>query len=72
MWGALPWLSLMSRTKPPAMAPRDDVPGDCKADLFLRAGIARIDNVFRITQRQINGFVRLIGTSSGHHAVWHG
>ena len=55
-----------------SLTPLDGVPGDRKADLFLRAGIPHIDNVFQITRRLINAFERPIGTSSGHNAVWHG
>ncbi len=55
-----------------SLTPLEGVPDDHKADLFLRAGIARIDNVFQITRRLFNAFERPIGTSSGHNAVWHG
>ena len=41
-------------------------------DMFLDAGIARIDNVFMRTRRLVNAFERPVGTSSGHNAVWHG
>ena len=43
-----------------------------KADLFLQAGLARVDNVFQRTRRLINAFERPIGTSSGYYTVWHG
>ena len=43
-----------------------------KADLFLRAGLARVDNVFQRTRRLINALERPIGTSSGYNTVWHG
>ena len=55
-----------------ALTPLDGVSDDRKADLFLRAGLARIDNVFQITRRLINAFERPIGTPSGQNAVWHG
>ena len=55
-----------------ALTPLDGVLDDRKADLFLRAGLARIDNVFQITRRLINAFERPIGTPSGQNAVWHG
>ena len=55
-----------------SLTPLDGVSDDRKADLFLRAGLARIDNVFQITRRLFNAFERPIGTSSGHNAVWHG
>ena len=41
-------------------------------DLFLRAGLARVDNVFMKTRRLFNALERPIGTSSGHNRVWHG
>ena len=43
-----------------------------KADMFLRAGSARVDNVFQRTRRLINAFERPIGTSSSYNTVWHG
>ena len=55
-----------------SLTPLEGVPDDRKADLFLRAGIAQIDNVFQITRRLINAFERPVRTSSGHNAVWHG
>lgn len=55
-----------------ALTPLDGVQDDRKADLFLRAGLARIDNVFQITRRLFNAFERPIGPTSGNKAVWHG
>ena len=55
-----------------SLTPLEGVPDDRKADLFLKAGIAQIDNVFQITRRLINAFERPVRTSSGHNAVWHG
>lgn len=55
-----------------SLTPLDDVDEQRKADLFLRAGLARIDNIFQITRRLFNAFERPVGTSSGHNAVWHG
>ena len=49
-----------------------DVDEDRKADMHLRAGLARIDNVFQMTRRLFNAFERPVGTSSSHNAVWHG
>ncbi len=40
--------------------------------MHLRAGLARVDNVFQMTRRLFNAFERPVGTSSGHNAVWHG
>ena len=54
------------------MTPDDSLSLDQKADLFLRAGIARVDNIFQKTRRLINAFERPIGTSSGYNKVWHG
>ena len=51
---------------------RDSVSADRQADMLLRAGLARIDNVFQMTRRLFNAFERPVGTSSGHNAVWHG
>ena len=45
---------------------------DRVVDMFLQAGLARIDNVFMRTRRLFNAFERPVGTSSGHNAVWHG
>ena len=45
---------------------------DRKADMFLRSGLGRIDNVFLKTRRLFNALERPVGTSSGHNRVWHG
>ena len=45
---------------------------DRKADMFLDAGLARIDNVFMMTRRLFSALERPIGTSSSHNTVWHG
>lgn len=54
------------------MTPDSSLNLDEKADLFLGAGIARVDNIFQKTRRLINAFERPIGTSSGYNKVWHG
>ena len=54
------------------MTPDDSASEDLRAFMFLRAGIARVDNVFQMTRRLINAFERPIGTSSGYNTVWHG
>ena len=54
------------------MTPDASIDENRKADLFLRAGLARVDNVFQRTRRLINAFERPIGTSSGYNTVWHG
>ena len=54
------------------LTPNADLDEDRKADMFLRAGLARIDNVFQKTRRLINAVERPIGTSSTHNKVWHG
>ena len=46
--------------------------GEQKVDMFLAAGIARIDNVFMKTRRLFSALERPVGTSSGHNRVWHG
>ncbi len=43
-----------------------------KADMFLRSGLGKIDNVFLKTRRLFNALERPVGTSSGHNTVWHG
>ena len=55
-----------------ALTSLQGLPDDRKADLFLRAGMARIDNVFQITRRLFNAFERPIGPTSGFKALWHG
>ena len=54
------------------MTPDESLGERKKADLFLRAGLARVDNVFQRTRRLINALERPIGTSSGYNTVWHG
>lgn len=54
------------------MTPDETLGERKKADLFLRAGLARVDNVFQRTRRLINALERPIGTSSGYNTVWHG
>ena len=54
------------------LTPRSDLDDDRKADMFLRSGLARIDNVFQKTRRLFNEVERPIGTSSTHNKVWHG
>ena len=51
---------------------RDSIDEERKADMFLDAGIARIDNVFMTTRRLFSALERPIGTSSSHNKVWHG
>ena len=50
----------------------DTIDDDGKADMFLDAGLARIDNVFMMTRRLFSALERPIGTSSSHNTVWHG
>ena len=45
---------------------------DQRADLYLRAGVASVDNVFQMARRSINALERPLGTSSGQNTVWHG
>ena len=55
------------------MTPNDRIDDTRKADLFLRAALARVDNVFLRTRRLINPFERPIGTPGGTtKSVWHG
>ena len=43
-----------------------------RVDMFLAAGLARIDNVFMKTRRLFSALERPVGTSSGQNRVWHG
>ena len=54
------------------LTPNADLDDNRKADMFLRSGLARIDNMFQKTRRLINALERPIGTSSTHNKVWHG
>ena len=54
------------------MTPDDSLSEGRKAELFLRAGLARADNVFQMTRRLINALERPIGTAGGRNTVWHG
>ena len=54
------------------MTPNEDLDENRKADLHLRSGLARVDNVFQKTRRLFSAFERPVGTSSTHNKVWHG
>ena len=54
------------------LTPDEDLDEDRVADLYLRSGLARVDNAFQKIRRLFNAFERLIGTSSTHNKVWHG
>ena len=45
---------------------------DRRADMYLQAGVARVDNVYQMTRRLFNSLERPLGTSSGQNTVWHG
>ena len=51
---------------------RESIGDDRKADMFLNAGLARIDNLFMKSRRLFSALERPVGTSSGHNTVWHG
>ena len=51
---------------------KESVDEERMVDMFLGAGMGRIDNVFMRTRRLFNAFERPVGTSSSHNAVWHG
>ena len=51
---------------------KESIDENRKADMFLNAGLARIDNVFMMTRRLFSALERPVGTSSGHNTVWHG
>ena len=42
---------------------------DRQADMYLQAGVARIDNVFQMTRRLSNSLERPLGTLSGQNTV---
>ena len=46
------------------MTPDDSINEDRKADMYLRAGLARVDNTFQKARRLVNGFERPIETQS--------
>ena len=54
------------------LTPDDSLDPDAQAQMFLAAGLARVDNVFQMTRRLINPFERPLGTSSSQNTVWHG
>ena len=54
------------------LTPDDSLNVDAQAQMFLAAGLARVDNVFQMTRRLINAFERPLGTSSSQNTVWHG
>ena len=54
------------------LTPDDALDADAKVAMFLRAGLARVDNVFQMTRRLFNAFERPLGTSSSQNTVWHG
>ena len=49
-----------------------DLDEDRRADMFLRAGLGVIDNVFQKTRRLCNAVERPIDAAGGNKAVWHG
>ena len=51
---------------------RESLDEDRTADLFMNAGLARIDNLFMKSRRLFSALERPVGTSSGHNTVWHG
>lgn len=50
----------------------ESVDEERKIDMFLDAGLARIDNVFMKTRRLFSALERPVGTSSMQNRVWHG
>ena len=54
------------------LTPDQNMDEDSVVDLYLRAGMARVDNVFQMSRRAFNAFERPLGTSSGQNTVWHG
>ena len=54
------------------LTPDASLDEDTVANMFLRARLARVDNVFQLTRRFFNAFERPIGTASGLNRAWHG
>ena len=54
------------------LTPDPSIGDDRKADMFLRSGLGRVDNVFLKTRRLFNALERPLSASSGQHTVWHG
>ena len=54
------------------LTPKADLNEDRKADLFLRSGLTRIDNVFQKTRRLTSTLERPVSMSSTQKKVWHG
>ena len=51
---------------------KERIDEDGKADMFVKAGLARIDNLFMKSRWLFSALERPVGTSSGHNTVWHG
>ena len=51
---------------------RDDIDENSKIDMYLNAGLARVDNVFMMSRRLFYALERPGGTTSGYSTVWHG
>ena len=54
------------------LTPDQNMDEDSVVDLYLRAGMARVDNVFQMSRRAFNALERPLGTSSAQNTVWHG
>ena len=54
------------------LTPDQGIDKELKLDLYLRASLSTIDNIFQMTRRFVNTFERPLGTSSGQNTVWHG
>ena len=54
------------------MTPDPDLNEDRKIDMFLRSGLAIVDNIFLKTRRLFNALERPIDTAGGQKTVWHG
>ena len=51
---------------------REDIEENRMVDMYLKAGLARVYNLFMMSRRLFNSLERPIGTSSGQNTVWHG
>ena len=54
------------------LTPDGDMGAEDRAAMFLRSGVASVDNAFQRTRRLFSALERPVGTSSGHNTVWHG
>ena len=54
------------------LTPDPDLNEDWAAELFLRASLARVDNLFMKNRQLFNALERPVESSSSHNRAWHG